>query len=129
MVIIHGCDCTETASTTGTKYGVYGLAGGRPEIVAAGLNIAGVFNLSDYNTSTKYATSYGIVNGKTTVYGDAVLDSEVADWGAERVMPSEVYPIFTRGGNMGGGNIFAYSQTDTINNSTCTFRPVIIIEY
>lgn len=123
--IYPGNNCNESASTTGTKSGVYGLAGGRPEIVSAGSNIAGVFNLSDTNVSTKYATVYGV----STIYGDAVLNAEVSTWSASRTMPTSANPIFTRGGSTGSGNIFTYNAISTTDNSTSAFRPVIVIEY
>lgn len=122
-----GNDYTEAASTTGNDTGIYGLAGGRPEIVSAGINIAGVFNSTDNNRSTKYTTVY---SNSSTVNGDAINDTEIVNFTAkDRTFPTGDYPIFTRGGNMADGNIFNYSAIKADNGATSSFRPVIIIEY
>lgn len=112
-------------STTGNKYGIYGMSGGTPEITAGGINIKSIFN--NTNTSTKYATKY--IN-TTTIVGDAINNTEVKILNSitdEELLTYKLpdKPILLRGGSKAGGKLFIYQGTES--DESYAFRPAIIV--
>lgn len=118
------CGSNRERSTTGNIYGVYGMSGGNPEITASGLTITAYNSL---DTSNKYATKYPSTNTNTTIFGDAVNNTEVSGFSVTKTLPTTSNPIFLRGGTTTSGNIFIY-QNQAVATTNC-FRPVIIVEY
>lgn len=118
---VTNAHCTTTKNTTG----VFGLVGGKYELVSAGPNINGYFNST--NVSTKYATVYTNTISASTIIGDGMR--ETLSWGQKQEAPTQ---LICRGGEKGqttGNGLFAYQNKNYDASENTTFRPVIIVEY
>lgn len=115
----------EYCSTANNTTGVFGLVGGRAEMVSAGFNINEHFNSE--NVSTKYATVYANAISASNIIGDGM--KETLSFGQKQEAPTE---LIARGGiasSSTGNGVFAYENKSYEASDTTTFRPVIIVEY
>lgn len=132
------------ASTTGNVYGIYDMAGGSQEYVAAHLNESSMSSDTDIasivNANIKYKDVYELgvndrgssnyeaildENGKMKKYGDAVYETSygsVASWqnGGAALMGTDkygdMYPALTRGGAGYDGNYLGLFSFDGWKN-------------
>ena len=125
----------KNASTTGNVYGVYDMAGGAWEYVAAVLSTkkssGSYYNFT--NIDTKYYESYDAYDNSK--YGDAVYETSMNSEGgsswdndySEFVIGS--YPVFLRGGragNWGVAGVFAFGRAYGGNGADVSFRPCLV---
>ena len=100
----------KNASTTGNVYGVYDMAGGAWEYVAAVLSTkkssGSYYNFT--NIDTKYYESYDAYDNSK--YGDAVYETSTNSGGSSSwdndysIFVEESYPVFGRGGHANAGD-------------------------
>ena len=100
----------KNASTTGNVYGVYDMAGGAWEYVAAVLSTkksnGSYYNFT--NIDTKYYESYDAYDNSK--YGDAVYETSTNSEGSSSwdndysIFVEESYPVFGRGGHANAGD-------------------------
>ena len=119
-------------STTGNATGIFGMAGGSREMVAAGRNIGPTVgdvagpNLNSENKSTKYATYYpASILSSSLITADAIKDTDAFNSSNKTYCTT----LFSRTGWLNTGGLFAYEDKDAAPDNTATFRPVLIVEY
>ena len=125
----------KNASTTGNVYGVYDMAGGAWEYVAAVLSSkkssGNYYNFT--NIDTKYYESYDSYDNSK--YGDAVYETSTNSEGGNSwdnnhsCFVLESYPVFLRGGHaFSGGNagVFAFTCDYGGINAGDSFRPCLV---
>ena len=125
----------KNASTTGNVYGVYDMAGGAWEYVAAVLSSkkssGNYYNFT--NIDTKYYESYDSYDNSK--YGDAVYETSTNSEGgnswdndhSDFVLESS--PVFTRGGHASDGSgagVFVFSRSYGGAVASYSFRPCLI---
>ena len=124
----------KNASTTGNVYGVYDMAGGAWEYVAAVLSTkkssGSYYNFT--NIDTKYYESYDAYDNSK--YGDAVYETSTNSEGSSSwdndysIFVEESYPVFGRGGHANAGDgagvfTFYHGGGTSANDS---FRPCLV---
>ena len=106
------------ASTTGTVYGVYDMAGGAWEYVAGCLT--GYSSKFGSNVDTKYYDVYSETDKKTVL--------AITGWNSDYSnVVSSRNPVFLRGGDYNAGEnagVFASNYSSGIAGNDCSFRPV-----
>ena len=125
----------KNASTTGNVYGVYDMAGGAWEYVAAVLSTkkssGSYYNFT--NIDTKYYESYDAYDNSK--YGDAMYETSMnsegsTSWdGDYSYFVTESYPVFNRGGrayNWGDAGVFAFGRNSGGTNAIHSFRPCLV---
>ena len=125
----------KNASTTGNVYGVYDMAGGAWEYVAAVLSSkkssGSYYNFT--NIDTKYYESYDAYDDSK--YGDAVYETSMnsegsTSWdGDYSYFVTESYPVFTRGGHASGwdaAGVFAFYRNNGGSSASYSFRPCLV---
>ena len=140
----------ELGSTTGNIYGVYDMAGGTWERVAAWDTLSTSDNITNYGssfassggTSTKYATAYkngtdtysGVLAKTVCKTGDAVREtytnSDRGWFNDYSYFGYASYPFFGRGGdyeNGEGAGVFASHSTAGEPHAGISFRAVLVV--
>ena len=125
----------KNASTTGNVYGVYDMAGGAWEYVAAVLSSkkssGSHYNFT--NIDTKYYESYDAYDDSK--YGDAVYETSMnsegsTSWdGDYSYFVTESNPVFLRGGpavNWGSAGVFAFGRRSGGTGAYDSFRPCLV---
>ena len=125
----------KNASTTGNVYGVYDMAGGAWEYVAAVLSTkkssGSYYNFT--NIDTKYYESYDAYDNSK--YGDAMYETSMnsegsTSWdGDYSSFVTESDPVFVRGGhafNWDPAGVFAFYRYSGGTNATRSFRPCLV---
>ena len=125
----------KNASTTGNVYGVYDMAGGAWEYVAAVLSTkkssGSYYNFT--NIDTKYYESYDAYDNSK--YGDAMYETSMNSEGATgwdndySHFVTESNPVFARGGhasNWGNAGVFAFNRNYGGTNALISFRPCLV---
>ena len=125
----------KNASTTGNVYGVYDMAGGAWEYVAAVLSTkkssGSYYNFT--NIDTKYYESYDAYDNSK--YGDAVYETSMnsegsTSWdGDYSGFVTESNPVFIRGGRAGdwdGAGVFAFNRGYGGTGASYSFRPCLV---
>ena len=125
----------KNASTTGNVYGVYDMAGGAWEYVAAVLSTkkssGSYYNFT--NIDTKYYESYDAYDNSK--YGDAVYETSMnsegsTSWdGDYSYFVTESYPVFGRGGHAfdwGNAGVFAFNRGYGGTHASISFRPCLV---
>ena len=125
----------KNASTTGNVYGVYDMAGGAWEYVAAVLSTkkssGSYYNFT--NIDTKYYESYDAYDNSK--YGDAVYETSMnsegsTSWdGDYSFFVAESYPVFIRGGHAvdwDGAGVFAFHRGIGGTYASSSFRPCLV---
>ncbi len=115
----------EYCSTGKNTTGVFGLVGGKCELVSAGPNINGYFNST--NVSTKYATVYTNSISASTIIGDGM--KETLSWGHKQEAPTQLICRGVDYTQTSGIGLFAYQNKNYDASENTTFRPIIIVEY
>ena len=125
----------KNASTTGNVYGVYDMAGGAWEYVAAVLSSKkSSGNYYDFtNIDTKYYESYDAYDNSK--YGDAVYETSMNSEGAtswdndHSYFVAESYPVFFRGGHANdwsNAGVFAFYRDYGGPSASSSFRPCLV---
>ena len=125
----------KNASTTGNVYGVYDMAGGAWEYVAAVLSTkkSSGSNYNFTNIDTKYYESYDAYDNSK--YGDAVYETSTNSEGGSSwdndysYFVTESYPVFGRGGHAAHGStagVFAFGRIYGGSNGDVSFRPCLV---
>ena len=125
----------KNASTTGNVYGVYDMAGGAWEYVAAVLSTkkssGSYYNFT--NIDTKYYESYDAYDNSK--YGDAMYETSMnsegsTSWdGDYSYFVTESHPVFVRGGHAGGwddAGVFAFYRGYGGTGAHYSFRPCLV---
>ncbi len=125
----------KNASTTGNVYGVYDMAGGAWEYVAAVLSTkkssGSYYNFT--NIDTKYYESYDAYDNSK--YGDAVYETSMnsegsTSWdGDYSLFVTESNPVFVRGGHAtywGNAGVFAFYRSHGGADAGGSFRPCLV---
>ena len=125
----------KNASTTGNVYGVYDMAGGAWEYVAAVLSTkkssGSYYNFT--NIDTKYYESYDAYDNSK--YGDAVYETSMNSEGSTSWdgdcsdFVTESYPVFLRGGRAGywdDAGVFAFYRYSGGTDANYSFRPCLV---
>ena len=125
----------KNASTTGNVYGVYDMAGGAWEYVAAVLSTkkssGSYYNFT--NIDTKYYESYDAYDNSK--YGDAMYETSMNSEGSTSwdgdfsSFVTESDPVFVRGGhafNWDPAGVFAFYRYSGGTNATRSFRPCLV---
>ena len=125
----------KNASTTGNVYGVYDMAGGAWEYVAAVLSTkkssGSYYNFT--NIDTKYYESYDAYDNSK--YGDAMYETSMnsegsTSWdGDYSYFVTESYPVFLRGGHAtywDFAGVFAFGRSYGGTNADGSFRPCLV---
>ena len=125
----------KNASTTGNVYGVYDMAGGAWEYVAAVLSTkkssGSYYNFT--NIDTKYYESYDAYDNSK--YGDAMYETSMNSEGSTSWdgdcshFVAELYPVFLRGGhasNWGDAGVFAFGRSYGGVSAYDSFRPCLV---
>lgn len=135
-------------STTGNIYGIYDMAGGTSEYVAAyvnnGNNALNTYGADLINGNIRYRDVYTVTtdstlsnyNDASSKKGDAVYETSnsytsLNSWYEDAsFMPYSYDPWFVRGGNYDDGNrigVFNFYRNEGSDNSYLSFRPVIAV--
>ncbi len=125
----------KNASTTGNVYGVYDMAGGAWEYVAAVLSSKkSNGNYYDFtNIDTKYYESYDSYD--SSKYGDAVYETSTNSEGANSwdndysYFVIESFPVFVRGGPVhhgSGAGVFEFTREYGGARANGSFRPCLV---
>ena len=121
------------ASTTGTVYGVYDMAGGSSEYVAGCLNGQENSKFGVITANSTYVDLYtNTANSYTNYDGAKVGDAtaETKSWNGDYAyFVYSGYPVFSRGGNYYDGataGVFAFSSHDGYAYGSYSFRPVFV---
>ena len=125
----------KNASTTGNVYGVYDMAGGAWEYVAAVLSSkkssGSYYNFT--NIDTKYYESYDAYDNSK--YGDAMYETSMnsegsTSWdGDYSTFVTESYPVFERGGRArywDYAGVFAFNRDGGGTFAYVSFRPCLV---
>ena len=125
----------KNASTTGNVYGVYDMAGGAWEYVAAVLSTkkssGSYYNFT--NIDTKYYESYDTYDNSK--YGDAVYETSMNSEGGSSwdndysYFVAESNPVFFRGGhaiNWDSAGVFAFDRDYGGSGAFDSFRPCLV---
>ena len=125
----------KNASTTGNVYGVYDMAGGAWEYVAAVISTkkssGSYYNFT--NIDTKYYESYDAYDNSK--YGDAMYETSMnsegsTSWdGDYSYFVTESFPVFVRGGradNWDYAGVFAFSRYFGGTYANYCFRPCLV---
>ena len=111
------------ASTTGTVYGVYDMAGGAWEYVAGcweGYQVG--------KENANYFDIYNSSNSTSGIPGDATRETQGWNGDCANFVYSS-YPVFVRGGvydNGAGAGVFYFDYNNGSANSYNSFRPVFV---
>ena len=132
----EGIDKNPEQSSTGNIYGIYDLAGGASEYVAAYydkgkeiyLNYGSTFTIG---TSNEFSTAYtGVIESLDYKIGDATYETSGWNGDSTDFINAEPHPFFGRGGNGENGEnggIFSFGRnTGNFNNNS--FRICLVVQ-